>query len=80
MHTIRLVALLAATALITACGGGSSTPVAPAPDTKVPASVGDSVSALNDFAAQQQPSDTDEPLQLGNVVPATDDTAEPTPL
>jgi hypothetical protein len=80
MQTIRLVALLATATLITACGGGSSTPVVPAPEASVPAEVGDSVSALTDFARQQPPTDTDEPLQLGTVVPATDDTAEPTVL
>lgn len=81
MQTIRLVALLATAALMTACGGGdNNTPAAPAAEASVPATVGDSVSALTDFAAQQPPSETDEPLLLGNVVPATDDTAEPTPL
>lgn len=80
MFVIRLAALLASAALITACGGGESTVPLPAPEASVPAAVGDSVSALTDFVAQQTTSDTDEPLRLGAVVPATDDTAEPTPL
>lgn len=80
MQTIRSVASLATALLITACGGGSSTPVAPIPDASVPATVGDSVSALTDFARQQRLTDTDEPLQLGTVIPAIDDTAEPARL
>jgi len=81
MRTIQLLSVLATTVLIAACGGGDDTTTAsPQPEAAIPSAVGDSVSALTEFAAQQPPSETEEPLLLGNVVPATNDTAEPTPL
>lgn len=83
-HTIfpRLAAVALATALLGACGGGGgdATPTVPTVADSVPSSIASSVDALIAFAKGLMADDTAEPLLLGTVVPATDDTAEPSGL
>jgi len=78
--------LLATAALLSACGGSSSTDapviVPPAPLTAVPDSAGVSVSAFVTFLLSLSMSDdTSEPLTIGSTFTApTDDAVEPTKL
>ncbi|MFT5933828.1 MAG: hypothetical protein ACI9M6_000875 [Hydrogenophaga sp.] len=85
-HTLPALAALAmATSLLVGCGGGGDDSVAapePSPPVaeSVPAAIGSSVDALIAFAKGLVSDNTAEPLRLGTVQPATDDTAEPTGL
>lgn len=78
----RLAAVALATALLGACGGGGgdATPAVPPVADSVPAGIASSVDALIAFAKSLMADDTAEPLLLGTVVPANDDTAEPSEL
>ena len=79
----RLAAVARAATLHAACGGGGggdATPAVPPVADSVPPSIASSVDALIAFARSLMADDTAEPLQLGTVVPATDDTAEPSEL
>jgi hypothetical protein len=82
-HTLPALASVAlATSLLVGCGGGGgggAPAVAPVADS-VPAAIANSVDALIDFARSLVSDDTAEPLLLGTVQPATDDTAEPAGL
>lgn len=71
-------------ALLTACGGGSSTATTTpgaglVAGTDLPSSVEQSTQGVIDFAKAQlaATSDTTEPLVVGNAKLAVDDTAEP---
>ena len=77
----RLAALALTTGLLVGCGGGggAAPTVSPVADS-VPAAIANSVDALIAFAKGLMNDDTAEPLLLGTVVPATDDTAEPSEL
>lgn len=86
-HTLPALAALAlATGLLGGCGGGGDDSVAAAPEPSppvaesVPVAIGNSVDALIAFAKGLVSDNTAEPLRLGTVQPATDDTAEPTGL
>lgn len=79
----QLAALALSAGLLSACGGGGGgggeEPPVAVTDT-VPAAIATSVDALLNFASGVASNDTAEPLLLGSVVPATDDTAEPAGL
>ena len=73
---------LGTVALLTACGGGSSSYSADAglvKDTDLPSAVEQSTKGLIDFAKSQltATSETTEPLVIGDAKLAVDDTAEP---
>jgi hypothetical protein len=79
----RLAALALTTGLLVGCGGGGgggAAPTVPPVADSVPAAIASSVDALIAFAKGLMNDDTAEPLLLGTVVPATDDTAEPSSL
>lgn len=76
-----LAALALCAGLLVGCGGGHDTAAVEPPDTSsVPEAVASSVDALISFVQGLVSDDTSEPLSLGTVVPATDDTSEPAPL
>lgn len=81
-HTLSALAALAlATGLLSGCGGGGGdAPGVPPVADSVPAAIANSVDALIAFAQSLMNDDTAEPLLLGNVQPATDDTVEPAGL
>ncbi len=74
---------LGAAALLTACGGGGSSSYPPAATlvvgTDLPVAVEQSAQGLIDFAKTQvaSPSETGDPLLLGEAKLAVDDSAEP---
>jgi hypothetical protein len=79
-----LAALVLSAGLLSACGGGGGgyapTQDAPPVADSVPGAIANSVDALIAFAKGLVTDDTAEPLLLGTVVPATDDSAEPAGL
>ncbi len=86
MHTMHKSAatLLGAILLMSGCGGGGGGSDAPPPvalfsGSEVPLSVTQSAAGATAFVAQQlvASSDSADPVVLGNAVPATDDSAEP---
>jgi hypothetical protein len=83
-HTLSALAGLAlAAGLLSGCGGGGGggdAPGAPPVADSVPAAIANSVDTLIAFAQGLMNDDTAEPLLLGTVQPATDDTAEPAGL
>jgi hypothetical protein len=89
LHTPRawapaVLAALAATLALTACGGNDddgyyAPPVAEAPGT-LPASATANAAAFSNYLAALPPSDSAEPLTLGAVVPPVSDTDEPVPV
>ena len=74
---------LGSAALLTACGGGSSYSTVPAvglvAGTDLPVAVEQSAQGVVDFAKSQiaAPSETSDPLVLGEAKLAVDDSAEP---
>lgn len=81
LMTNRWLAALGTVALLTACGGGSTTPAGPAlvMGTDVPITVEQSATGVVEFAKTQlaATSETSDPLILGEAKLATDDAAEP---
>ena len=82
MHTLHLrsaAVVLAASALLAACGSGSSDGTAQASSTDVPASAQSSVDGLIAYINQLigQTSETTEPVVLGHAVLPTSDTTPP---
>lgn len=76
-----LAALALATGLLAGCGGGGgAAPTVPPVAQSVPAAIANSADALLAFAKGLMEDDTAQPLLLGTVVPATDDTTEPAGL
>lgn len=76
-----LAALALSAGLLSACGGGgSSSSSSGSASDSVPTTIASSVDALIAFATGLMTDDTAEPLLLGTVTPATDDTAEPSGL
>lgn len=86
MKTLKLpglAALALAAGLLAGCGGGGggdAAPTDPPVAASVPAAIASSVDALITFAKGLTNDATAEPLLLGTVVPAADDTAEPAGL
>ena len=86
MKTHTLAALLVITGLLGGCGGGGGGDSVAAPEPappmtqSVPGAIANSVDALIAFAKGLMNDNTAEPLRLGTVQPATDNTAEPTGL
>lgn len=74
-----LAALLALAATLAGCGGGQDETPAPAGNT-VPPSATASTTAFVDYAGSLAPSETQAPLDLGNIVPPTSETEEPKPI
>ncbi len=72
-----LLAVLAASTLLAACGGGDRIEAPLVDDMVVPASATASVTAFNAFVAQVPLDDTREPLTLGATPPPTSDEDEP---
>ena len=70
---------MALTALLTACGGSGNPGVSLVPGTDLPVAVEQSTMGVVDFAKGQiaAPSETSEPLLLGDAKLAVDDQAEP---
>lgn len=76
--TSLLVAVGAATLVLSGCGGGGGdAPVVP--DT-VPASATASPEAFTQYVAMQPEDDQREPLRLDGLVPPTSETDEPVPV
>jgi hypothetical protein len=74
------VALLGATVILWACGGGgSSAPVAVAPTSEVPPSASQSSGGFISYlqALIASPADNLQPVDTSGVVAPTDDTGEP---
>ena len=72
--------LLCAALSLTACGGSDDN--TPPPTEQVPASVNTSPGSFIDYlkALIASAADMLEPVDVSAVTPATDDTAEPTPV
>jgi len=79
-----LVSMLCAVALLSACGGGgdNSTPATPPVTEQVPPGVNTSVTSFMGYlvALLASAADALEPVDVSAVTPATDDTAEPSPV
>lgn len=75
-----LATLALCTGLLAGCGGGGSASLETPSTGSVPAILSSSVGALIAFAKSLVSDDTAEPLSLGTVEPAVDDTAEPAGL
>ncbi|WP_119354433.1 hypothetical protein [Azohydromonas sediminis] len=75
-----LVVLVLCTSLLTGCGGDDHVTAPALPSDSVPEAVASSVDALIAFAKGLASDDSAEPLSLGTVVPAVDDTIEPASL
>ncbi|MFM9879647.1 MAG: hypothetical protein ACKVOO_04460 [Burkholderiaceae bacterium] len=85
-NPLRLLAAVSAAALVAACGGNDDPVVAaPAPlvsGSAVPVSATTSAGGAFDFVSSQVTpgGNNGEPIELGNAMLATSDTAEPTPV
>jgi uncharacterized lipoprotein YmbA len=75
MKAIQAWAVLALTASLAACGGGS--PAEPPAPNQVPASATASPAAYSHFAGSVKPSETADPLTVDKVQPPTSETDEP---
>jgi hypothetical protein len=76
---LALAALVAASALLPACGfDNTETPLPPAtPANQVPASATASPLAYEQYVGSLAPTETGQPLDVSNVVPPTSETAAP---
>ena len=84
-HNHSWTIALAATAVLSACGGGSGTPAdmpAPAATDAVPSSASASAQGLKNYLVDlsAMPVNTKEPVDLGSFAPKTTENTEPEPV
>lgn len=75
MKAIHAWAVLALTAGLAACGGGST--VEPPAQSEVPASATASIASFSKYAGSVKRSETADPLLVDKVQPPTSETDEP---
>ena len=82
MKRIAFLAAVAAVASLAGCGGGGSSSAPVAATDAIPASATQSAQGLTNYLVDlsKDDSETKDPLDLSNFVPATSDTDEPQPV
>lgn len=78
--TNSIWSLLAASAVLAACGGGGGYDDTPLPTDTVPPSATASAQAYTGYVGALPADDGGEPLRLDGVLPPVSDTDEPAPL